>query len=83
MALRDILIEGDPALTKRSRPVKKFDDRLASLIDDMIETMYDGDGVGLAAPQVGVLRRIFVMDLDDGEYPFAFANPESVEPEGD
>ncbi|MCK9176479.1 MAG: peptide deformylase [Clostridiales bacterium] len=83
MALRDILIEGDPALTKRSRPVKKFDDRLASLIDDMIETMYDGDGVGLAAPQVGVLRRIFVMDLDDGEGPFAFVNPEIVESEGD
>lgn len=83
MALRDILVEGDPTLTKRSRPVKKFDDRLASLIDDMVETMYDGDGVGLAAPQVGVLRRVFVMDLDDGEGAFAFVNPEIVERSGD
>ena len=69
MALREILTEGDPALTKRARPVKKIDDKLQVLIDDMIETMYEGEGVGLAAPQVGVLRRLFGMDVDDGEGP--------------
>ncbi len=83
MALREILTEGDPALTKRARPVKKFDKRLNELIDDLLETMYEGDGVGLAAPQVGVLRRVFVMDLDDGQGPSVFVNPEILASEGD
>lgn len=83
MALRDILTEGDPSLTKRSRPVKDFDDKLQALVDDMLETMYDSDGVGLAAPQVGVLRRLFVMDVDDGEGPQVFINPRILSREGD
>lgn len=83
MALREILTEGDPTLTKRARPVKKYDDKLQILIDDMIETMYEGEGVGLAAPQVGVLRRLFVMDVDDGEGPVVFINPELLAQEGD
>ena len=83
MALREILTEGDPTLTKRARPVKKYDDKLQLLIDDMIETMYEGEGVGLAAPQVGVLRRLFVMDVDDGEGPVVFINPELLAQEGD
>ena len=83
MALREILTEGDPTLTKRARPIKKYDDKLQLLIDDMIETMYEGEGVGLAAPQVGVLRRLFVMDVDDGEGPVVFINPEILAQEGD
>ena len=60
MALRNIVTVGDPVLTKKCRPVVKFDDRLAQLIDDMKETMRNANGVGLAAPQVGVLRRLVV-----------------------
>lgn len=81
MALREILTEGDPVLNRRSRPVEKFDQRLHELVDDMVETMYEGDGVGLAAPQIGVLRRIFVMDV--GEGPMAFINPEIMEEDGE
>ncbi|MFV0353173.1 MAG: peptide deformylase [Oscillospiraceae bacterium] len=60
MAMRNIVKDGDPVLKKVSRPVTKFDDRLAELLDDMGETMLEADGLGLAAPQVGILRRIFV-----------------------
>ena len=65
MALRNIVTVGDPVLTKKCRPVVKFDDRLAQLIDDMKETMRNANGVGLAAPQVGVLRRLVVVDVGD------------------
>ncbi|HHX20027.1 MAG TPA: peptide deformylase [Clostridiaceae bacterium] len=85
MAIRKILHEGDPTLLKKSRRVKRFDDRLATLADDMIETMYDSDGVGLAAPQVGVLRRLFVMDVMDSEgeeEPVIFVNPEIIAEDG-
>lgn len=61
MALRTIVKEGDPILNKNCRPVTKFDDRLATLLDDMHETMMDADGIGLAGPQVGMLRRLFVV----------------------
>lgn len=81
MALREILTEGDPVLNRRSRPVETFDRRLHELVDDMVETMYDGDGVGLAAPQIGVLRRVFVMDV--GEGPVAFINPEIMDETGE
>ena len=83
MALRDILTEGDPALTKKSRPVSRFNNKLRVLAEDMLETMYEGDGIGLAAPQVGVLRRLFVMDLDDDEGPVVFVNPRIVASDGD
>ena len=70
MAIRNIVKEGDPILTKICRPVEKFDEKLAVLLDDMYETMQNGDGVGLAAPQVGILRRIFVIDIGDGKTEF-------------
>lgn len=66
MALRKILTEGDEQLLKHSRKVEKFDDRLHTLIDDMRETLENSGGVGLAAPQVGILRRVVVMDCGDG-----------------
>ena len=75
MALRQILIDGEETLRKTSRPVTTFDDKLQTLIDDMFETMYANNGIGLAAPQVGVLRRLFVMDLQDGSGPLAVINP--------
>lgn len=76
MALRKIVTVGDPVLNKTCRPVTKFDDRLAMLIDDMIETMHDANGVGLAGPQVGVLRRVVVVDT--GEEDLELVNPEIV-----
>ncbi len=60
MAIRNIIQEGDPGLKKKSKPVTKFDARLAQLIDDMADTLLEANGLGLAAPQVGVLRRVFV-----------------------
>ena len=82
MALRQILQDGDPALRKKSRPVTKFDDRLRMLIDDMLDTMYKNNGIGLAAPQVGVLRRLFVIDLQDEKGPYVMINPRFIKQEG-
>lgn len=82
MALRQIIKEGDDVLRKVSRPVSKFDNRLHLLIDDMVQTMQANHGIGLAAPQVGVLRRLFVYDLQDGEGPQAVVNPRFVLREG-
>ena len=76
MALRKIVTVGDPVLTKTCRPVTKFDARLSTLIDDMIETMHEANGVGLAGPQVGVLRRVVVVDT--GEEDLELDNPEIV-----
>lgn len=81
MAIRNIVKDGDEILTKVCRPVEKFDDRLATLIDDMIETMHDANGVGLAAPQVGILRRVVVIDV--GEGPIELVNPEFLLQEGE
>ena len=81
MALRNILTEGNPSLYKKSRPVVKFDDRLHLLLDDMKETLLDAEGVGLAAPQVGVLRRLFLVDT--GEEILECINPEIVESSGE
>lgn len=81
MALRTIRKENDPCLYIRCREVKKFDARLATLIDDMIETMHAADGVGLAAPQVGVLRRVVVIDIGDG--PIEMVNPRILESSGE
>ena len=66
MALRNIVKKGDDVLTKMCRPVEKFDEKLCTLLDDMYETMEDANGVGLAAPQVGLLRRIVVIDVGGG-----------------
>ena len=76
MALRKIRTEGDPVLNKISRPVKEMTSRNLDLISDMLETMYDACGVGLAAPQVGVLKRIVVIDV--GEGPIVLINPEII-----
>jgi len=66
MAIRQIVKEGDSVLSKKCRVVEKFDDKLATLIDDMVETMHRANGVGLAAPQVGILRRVVVIDIGEG-----------------
>lgn len=81
MALRNIRIEGDPILNKVAHPVTEMKDRLQILIDDMLDTMYENSGVGLAAPQVGVLRRIVVVDV--GEGPVIMVNPEITESDGE
>lgn len=83
MALRNIVKIGDPLLAKKCREQKKFDDKLATLLDDMKETMYNADGAGLAAPQVAVLRRICVVDPRDeiNEY-VELINPVIMEREG-
>lgn len=66
MAIRNIVTKEDPILSKPCRTVEVFDEKLAQLIDDMIDTLEKADGVGLAAPQVGVLKRVFIMDVGDG-----------------
>ncbi|HWR23763.1 MAG TPA: peptide deformylase [Feifaniaceae bacterium] len=81
MALRKILQEKDPALYKVCRPVERIDKRIHTLLDDMLETMYDADGVGLAASQVGILRRVLVIDCGDG--PVEMINPEILFTEGE
>ncbi|MDD7793739.1 peptide deformylase [Clostridium sp. 'White wine YQ'] len=80
MAKRNIRFAGDELLRKKSRPVDEINERILTLIKDMFETMYDSYGVGLAAPQVGILRRIFVVDT--GDNPLVFINPEILETEG-
>ena len=81
MAIRNILMEGDPILYKKCRVVEKFDERLSLLIDDMIETMKHAGGVGLAAPQVGILKRVVVIDVGDGI--IELVNPEIVNKSGE
>ena len=77
MAIRNIVKIGDPILAKKSRPVVNFDSRLAGILDDMKDTLYKAQGAGLAAVQVGILRRIVVMDCGDGY--LELVNPEIVE----
>ena len=81
MALRNIVTLGDEVLRKKCRPVGEVTERIQTLVDDMIETMHDSNGVGLAAPQVGVMRRIFVVDI--GEGPIVLINPEIIEMSGE
>ena len=81
MAIRQIVKEGDDVLTKKCREVVKFDDRLAMILDDMTETLHLANGVGLAAPQVGILRRIVVVDV--GEGPIELVNPVIIEQSGE
>ncbi|WP_040191666.1 peptide deformylase [Clostridium culturomicium] len=81
MAIRNIRKNGDPVLRKISKVVTNFEDRTQILIDDMIETMNDANGVGLAAPQVGILKRIVVIDI--GEGPIILVNPEIIEVKGE
>lgn len=81
MAIRNIRTIGDEILRKKSRKVEEINDRILTLIKDMQETMYAADGVGLAAPQVGILKRIAVVDIGDG--PINLINPEIIESEGE
>lgn len=81
MALRNIRINEDPILRKISKVVKNIDERTQILIDDMLDTMYESNGVGLAAPQVGILKRVVVIDIGDG--PIILINPEIVEANGE
>lgn len=80
MAIRNVITEPDEVLRKTARPVEKFDEKLSQLIDDMFDTMYQKDGVGLAAPQIGILRRICVIDV--GEGPIELVNPEIIKISG-
>ena len=82
MALRTIRIMGDPVLTKPCKEVKEVTPRIKELIEDMIDTMYEANGVGLAAPQVGVLKRIAVVDVT-GDDPHVMINPEIIETSGE
>lgn len=81
MAIRTIRTIGDPILTKKCKEVKAMTPRLETLIDDMFETMYESGGVGLAAPQVGILKRIVVIDVDDS--PVVLINPVITEQSGE
>lgn len=80
MAIRDILVGDNPRLRKQSRPVRKINDHILTLLDDMGQTMYESRGVGLAAPQVGVMRRVVVIDAGDGL--IELINPEILSEEG-
>ena len=81
MALRKIVVEGDEVLRKRSREVSQVDDRIRMILDDMLETMRDYDGVGIAAPQVGILKRIFIVEAEEGDVLEA-VNPEILSMDG-
>ena len=82
MAIRNIRIMGDPILEKVCKEIKEVTPRIKELIEDMLETMYDANGVGLAAPQVGVLKRIVVIDVT-GEDPIVLINPRILETSGE
>ena len=82
MALRTIREIGDDVLVKNCKEVKEITPRIKELVEDMLETMYEANGVGLAAPQVGILKRIFVIDVT-GENPMVFINPEILETSGE
>ncbi len=81
MAIREIRMEGDPILAKKCRKIEEVTPRIRELAQDMLDTMYEAGGVGLAGPQVGVLRRIAVIDV--GEGPYVFINPVIVEKSGE
>ncbi len=82
MGIRRLIFEGDPQLNKVSREVTEVTDRIRVLLDDLVDTMREEGGVGLAAPQVGVLRRVCVVEVDEGEV-YELINPVIVEQEGD
>ena len=81
MALRNIVLHGDEILRKRCREVTEVDDRIRTILDDMVETMRELNGIGLAAPQIGIMRRMFVIEPEDGEV-LEFINPEVIELQG-
>lgn len=81
MALRNIVLKGDQILRKECRKVDQVDDRIRMILDDMVETMRDANGVGLAAPQIGMMRSMFVAEPEQGEV-YCFVNPEIINMEG-
>ena len=82
MAIREIITQGDPVLNKKCHPVTKFDSKLADLLDDMKETLAKANGLGLAAPQVGILRRAVIVVNENGEV-MELVNPEIVDQKGE
>ena len=82
MAIRNIRELGDPILEKNCKEVKEVTPRIRELIEDMLDTMYEANGVGLAAPQVGILKRIVVIDVT-GEDPYILINPKIIETSGE
>lgn len=83
MAIRTMRLEKDEILRKKSKEVEKIDEKIQTLIDDMIETMYKYNGVGLSAVQVGVLKRVVVIDIEDGEGARIFINPKITKTKGE
>ena len=83
MAIRKIREEGDEILKKKSREVEEINEKIQELIDDMLETMYKANGVGLAAVQVGVLKQVIVIDIDDGSEPLILINPKILKEKGE
>lgn len=82
MAIRKLVFEGDPQLNKVSREITEVNDRIRTLLDDLLDTLHEENGVGLAAPQVGILRRCCVVEVEEGEV-FYLVNPVIIEQEGD
>lgn len=83
MALRNIRKIGDPILNKQAKEIKEMTSKIKELIEDMLDTMYDAQGVGLAAPQVGILKRLVVIDCsEEGDAPIILINPEIIETSG-
>jgi peptide deformylase len=80
MGLRNIITDGDEILTKRAKEVGEINDRIRDILDDMLETMHEYDGIGIAAPQVGILRRMFIVEIDDEL--IEIINPEIIETDG-
>lgn len=83
MALRKIVTVGDPILTKKCRPVVRFDEKLHTLLDDMADTLLEANGVGLAAPQVGILRRVVIIDTGEENGIVELVNPKLIETDGE
>lgn len=84
MAIRNVRVLGDEILTKKSKEVKEMTPKIKELIGDMLDTMYDHEGVGLAAPQVGILKRIVVIDIsEEGNDPIVLINPEVISASGE
>lgn len=83
MAIRNLRYEKDEILRKKSREVEVIDDKIQTLIDDMIDTMYKYNGVGLSAVQVGVLKRVVVIDIDDGNGVITLINPKIIKTKGE
>ena len=82
MALREIRLNGDEILRKKSREVENVDERIREILNDMLDTMHEYDGVGLAGPQVGILKRLIVVDLYDGKPALKLVNPKLIKEKG-